>query len=1264
MDQKKRTNSPIWGRPLIGEALLALIYLLVAQLSLSLAFANTNASPVWPPSGLAFAAIFLGGRRWALAIAAGAFAANLVTFMANQVPFSECVLMSLAIAIGNALEALTAVYLMQRNGKSTQFLRQPHHVYIYAFAALMASAISASIGTASLIAGGVASFAAAGTVWTTWWLGDVTGMLIVAPALVAWFGAKPVSSHPCKLTEVAALVAAVAIAAQLSFGEWFAENRIDSLMVYLFIPCIAWAAYRHGQRGAASVSLLIAAIALWATIHEAGPFADATINASLISLDSFIVLCGVTGLLLAASFEPADVRPKPEAARRGILAPTLILLGGVGATILAWHLIASQTERGARDLFDFVAKEIQERIIGRMAAYEQILRGGGALFAASESVERNEWRTYVEKLDIETQYPGIQGMGFSKVIASDELESHVRTIRGEGFPDYSVKPLGVRDSYTSIIFLEPFNWRNRRAFGYDMLTESVRREAMIHARDTGDVAISGKVVLIQETNENVQAGFLMYLPIYRNGAPTATKTERQSALMGYVYSPFRMDDLMRGILGRELDWVRLEIFDGNTMVGDTRLYESHSKNAIADNPRFAFSKLLPFSVENRAWSARVTALPAFNMAIDRQKEQIVLVAGMVISLLLFTVVRSLAVTREKAVAMAARMTAALRASEAKFSSLAESATEAIVIADESGNIVSWNPGAHSMFGYSAKEIGGRHLTALAPETFRPILDRALTQLKGEEASGESMEIIGSTKSGHMFPLELSISTWRTGAGRYYSGILRDISERVRAQEDLRNSEERFRLLVEGVTDYAILMLDPDGFVVSWNSGAERIQGYRLDEILGRHFSIFYLPEDIKRGDPQRALEEAASKGRFEIEGWRIRKNGTPYWAGATITALRDQTGSLRGFGKVTRDLTEWRESNARLHTTLAFQTAILGSANLSIIATDPAGTIVSFNCAAQRMLGYSSDEVIGRQTPTLIHDSIEVEERAAWLSASLGYPVAPGFDVFVAKARKGEADEQEWTYIRKDGSRFPVLLSVTIIRGIDGDIIGFLGIASDISDRKQKEHTIQAALAEKETLLKEVYHRVKNNLQVITSLLNMQARALPEGPARVALREGVDRVRAMALVHEKLYQSKNLSQIPLNEYIRDLCQQMEAAMATNDRGITISADIEPIDIGLERAAPLGLAINELISNSLKHAFPNNQGGTVTVRLAKGENDVAILEVSDNGVGFSKGNPPAASTSLGLTLVEMLSKQLDGEFFMENRGGAYSRFTFPLTPLPT
>jgi len=245
--------------------------------------------------------------------------------------------------------------------------------------------------------------------------------------------------------------------------------------------------------------------------------------------------------------------------------------------------------------------------------------------------------------------------------------------------------------------------------------------------------------------------------------------------------------------------------------------------------------------------------------------------------------------------------------EEKFQVVAETANDAIVTADSRGNITYFNKGGERIFGYSASDVVGQPLTLLMPERFHDAHRQGLARfLSTREAHvvGKTVELIGRKKGGGEFPVDLSLASWKAGGETFFTGILRDITDRKQREKDLLVSEERFRLMVEGVTDYAILTLDTGGHIASWNAGTQRLKGYQANEILGQHFSRFYPPEDIQRGKPEHELRVAAAEGRIEDEGWRVRKDGSRFWANVVITAIRNEAGTLCGFSKVTRDLTE------------------------------------------------------------------------------------------------------------------------------------------------------------------------------------------------------------------------------------------------------------------------------------------------------------------------------------------------------------------------
>jgi len=258
---------------------------------------------------------------------------------------------------------------------------------------------------------------------------------------------------------------------------------------------------------------------------------------------------------------------------------------------------------------------------------------------------------------------------------------------------------------------------------------------------------------------------------------------------------------------------------------------------------------------------------------------------------------------------------ALGRSRALFEKFFESSPDAIMSADVEGRILRINTQMEKMFGYDRAELLGQPVELLMPERFGAVHPSHRAQYSAHPSSrpmGMGLELYGRRKDGSEFPVDIMLSPLETEKGPQVLSVIRDISERKMAQEALQQSEERFRLLVDGAKDYAIFMLDPDGRVASWNPGAERIKGYRAEEIIGHHFSQFYTQEDQESGRPADLLKIAAAEGRIENEGWRVHKDGSRFWANVTITALRDEKGLLRGFSKVVRDFTERKRAQEAL----------------------------------------------------------------------------------------------------------------------------------------------------------------------------------------------------------------------------------------------------------------------------------------------------------------------------------------------------------------
>lgn len=350
-------------------------------------------------------------------------------------------------------------------------------------------------------------------------------------------------------------------------------------------------------------------------------------------------------------------------------APYAVFTVGIAMTLLLTAYVV-RTNRARDELrFQTTADEIRHLVEIRLQTYIEVLRAGVALFAASDHVSQSEFGAFVAQLRLAERYPGIQGIGFAVRVPREEVADPGRRLDRLRIEDIRVWPPGDRPEYTSILYLEPNDRRNERAIGYDMFTEPVRRAAMERARDTGEPAASGRVTLVQEfAGEPQQAGFLIYVPVYRNGAPAGTVDERREALVGYVYSPFRVDDLLRGILPQRTSPMAFSVYDG-TSTSAGALMHSSSPLPGTPAPHDLIRASYTVDVAGRPWTLEFSAQPHFDSSSPVWLAPLTLVAGVLFSFVLFGLLAGQYRARESAERHASQLRAseeALRESEARL----------------------------------------------------------------------------------------------------------------------------------------------------------------------------------------------------------------------------------------------------------------------------------------------------------------------------------------------------------------------------------------------------------------------------------------------------------------------------------------------------------------------------------------------------------------------------------------------------------------------
>ncbi|PPS44179.1 CHASE domain-containing protein [Chroococcidiopsis sp. TS-821] len=465
-----------------------------------------------------------------------------------------------------------------------------------------------------------------------------------------------------------------------------------------------------------------------------------------------------------------------------VLVVTLLLTG------MATYYVALTARTKDQLRFDNAVERTKDDIQNRLDTYISLLRSGSGLFAASDAVTRADFRAYVNQLQLRDRYPGIQGIGFSVRVSAAQKDALIAELRQQGV-QLTIRPEYERSEYHSIIYLEPLDRRNQAAIGFDMFTEKVRRAAMERARDTGNAAASGKVTLVQEIDRHKQAGFLIYFPVYRNNSNPKTVAQRQDALLGFVYSPFRADDLLHGIVSKDkYSYVDFAVYDGTAIAPQNLLHRSHPDNTN-NQPRF--TKTTTIDIAGRTWSLVFTTRPEFASASEAGSVPYIFFGGVAISLVLFGLTRSQARAKtiaQNAVAQMHESQAALRTSESRFRCLVAADIIGIITADLDGKILEANNAFLRMVGYDKDDLkAGLRWDDLTPAEYQH-LDQVASQEIRTSGACRLFEKEYIRKDGQRIPVLLGGAIIEGSQDTCIAFVL-DLTERKQLEVALRRQAE-------------------------------------------------------------------------------------------------------------------------------------------------------------------------------------------------------------------------------------------------------------------------------------------------------------------------------------------------------------------------------------------------------------------------------------------------------------------------------------------
>lgn len=757
----------------------------------------------------------------------------------------------------------------------------------------------------------------------------------------------------------------------------------------------------------------------------------------------------------------------------------LLLILPLGLTFYAWKLSSESTYKQAVSEFDALTQESQRALLHRLDSYQSALLGGAGFFQGSQHVSREEWRNYVNTIAVKEHFPGMNGIGWIQPVEHAAIPNFIARTAADGVPDFTIHPPVQQGPVYVITYIDPERG-NRKAVGLNIAFEPHRLEAAELSRDTGKAAITKRIVLVQD--EKHTPGFLLLYPVYQAGKITALPDERRNALRGWVYAPFIASAFLSQLTESQGRWLNVRIYDQGVESPDTLIYDSGGGNR-AKAPSFTVRRTV--DVMQQRWLIVWESTPAYDQRGERGEPFFILIGGIVFTAMFGIFLLVVSARREEAIESLMGRRKLLLPALVFF-----------LLAGVSYALSSFM--AQKEHAYLAKRVEDDAykmellLTAQMENKFQALKRMA----QRWETSGR-----------------ISPAVWHEDAANYLQDMpgLRtlewvDATYHVRQVEpavgnegiiglDIRYNEERKKALEGAEAQHRITVTPPMQLRQGYTGFIVYVPLYVRDRFDGFIAAIFAV-ERLFRTTLAHEIEENYTialnyndinyytKTHTETDkSWTIVRHFAVYdtvWAlrmtptEAFIRHQRTQVPQMVFVGGLTiallaalalRYLLIARLRSKYLATSNQLNTAILSGAAYLIVATDEHGTVITFNAAAERTLGYKADEIVGKQTPAIWHDMNEIEVRAQELSKELGETVPAGFDVFIRKAIRDGVESREWTFIRKDGSRFPVNLTVTVLTQ-NGQITGYLGVVEDITERRQREQELHATFEQMRLLVK------------------------------------------------------------------------------------------------------------------------------------------------------------------------------------------------------